>query len=192
MATLNELLERRAEELLCFFKRRFGREYRRILAHRGTDSRSLNSSPNAECSRKAGSLAHTEKLARTLGFVASDETPQHIAFERNFFPKVSKCLTEIQTAVYIAPGPSVGYVLREWVQHKHKRRLEWSDVIPANSLEILHVEQRMRNPSLAGRAPRPPRLDDLLRQSVTHPPAPKIATGGQSDPPISLGGPREN
>lgn len=179
-----DLLDHRAAELIGFFKRRFGREWKTQVSSRiGFALSPLR--------KRDTHLFKAEDLARSLGFtpVADEFLPAPL--ERNFCASLSHILEPLHSVKFSDTLGSVytlSEIVLEWLQHKAHRRLDWSDVLPPETLEIIGVDTRTISPAVPYRKSW---LQAALDHPVVEPPRVRQnGTGGQTTPRDSLSGPR--
>lgn len=154
----------RARELNEFFSSRFGKSWRWKI-------RKLKLVPMG-----CRSFEAKEELAISLGFNTIPTNPNHLAFERNFFARLSCISVSVMKAEPLLKL-RWNYVLHEWFirpVHPFKR---FTDVLPLEMLTFNGQPVRMTNPSLAKLTPSQV-LDLVLASDFMPTPRPLAGTDG--------------
>ncbi len=194
MQTLDQIVQRRVSELCAYFRGRFGRSWRIVLARRlGVHWRStLVLTPKRRCISRLHSRA--EALAFSLGFVPS-ELSVHMPYRRNGwarFEAVCRSLEQVAFAPGVRESITFRKIFTEWRRRNRKCRTWHSDVIDDCFLDINPPREGVPNPAPPSKPPG--WLAEELLDSPALPPtcpcedtAKRAADAGAPSPPPTAG-----
>ena len=185
-----ELYAARQQEVKQFLVQRFGPAWKQRLKQKIGETPWVFDAKNKNVRR----FTVVERWVQELGFVPPEEQPR-LPLERNFLERWNSVERTVRGAALVDAPPRVlalvvGFrrLLHEFLLHKVMHKVQWSDVISDDLLEIQHLDTRTSNPSVTFRhgnkAPEPCHF-------VAGPPGSLEFDGDILTHPGSLSGPGE-